>query len=376
MAPSASSSSSRRTGAPPLKARWFYARDNGWAIFSDEDDARLEARWCELGGEDLHIQLDSVFTVKNAQGDFQDARETHDGDGDDDPHDEVLTSGEQGQQAPTSASGQDEREPSPPSSSHDKQTRSRLLWTPPSGVDELKSKITSFFTSSSPAAGKEQEQERKAKELGVGMVRSMGDGKIQVDNKLDPDQEQPPWKVPVLEDALFDADLRHMVMYPVFFKGVLVRILRATYFYSSLADGSYVPVGYLEPLAQDLEKIYHQVRPWEQDTSKPRDRARKGKADAKADVDVNVSVNLDANTNANSDEDEDDDKQDDKEEEEDYSVTDSDRLKAIAIPSMKEQSGEVVWQTGTKAKIFRCAFHLTLFLYLSPCAIHCARSLY
>ncbi len=53
-----------------------------------------------------------------------------------------------------------------------------------------------------------------------------------------------------------------MTLYPVFWKGVLLKVVRATWFYSSLTDGSYAPIKWDDPLSQDLDRAYDQAKPW------------------------------------------------------------------------------------------------------------------
>uniref|UniRef100_V5E6A0 DDHD domain-containing protein n=2 Tax=Kalmanozyma brasiliensis (strain GHG001) TaxID=1365824 RepID=V5E6A0_KALBG len=93
--------------------------------------------------------------------------------------------------------------------------------------------------------------------------------KIQVNFILDPDQPESERvaKVEVMEDNLFDVDLESMTLYPVFWKGVLLKVVRATWFYSSLTDGSYAPISWEDPLSQDLDHAYEQAQPWLNDAS-------------------------------------------------------------------------------------------------------------
>lgn len=200
-------------GEPQLKARWFYARGKGWAIFSDQDDAALEEKWNELGGEA-----------------FEDER---------------------------SKASEDKDQKTEP----EKEKRPGLLRAPPSGVDAVQRALANFLPKETPKKPKSDDQEN------VNDTKSeTKKDKVQVNEILDP--SVPPsdpsrrTKVPVLEDKLFDANLETMTMYPVFFKGSLLQIVRATYFYSSLTDGSYAPIGFNEPLARDLEESYGKAKPW------------------------------------------------------------------------------------------------------------------
>ncbi len=165
---------------------------------------------------------------------------------------------------------------------------------------------------------KDEEEEKKAKRAEEKKKRE--DGQIVVNEHLDPslpsDHPKRRSKVPVLEDKLFDADVATMTMYPAFFKGTLLRIVRATYFYSSMTDGSFAPIAYDEPLAKDLEVTYHEVKPW---------------------------TRLPENEEA---------KEQQEEDKEDKTEKSPEKQELQPLPSMQKTSGSVRWESATSAKIF------------------------
>ncbi|KAJ1034993.1 hypothetical protein NDA18_000598 [Ustilago nuda] len=65
-----------------------------------------------------------------------------------------------------------------------------------------------------------------------------------------------------MEDNLFDVDLESMTLFPCFWKGVALEVVRATWFYSSLTDSSYVPISCDDALSRDLDNAYSQAQPW------------------------------------------------------------------------------------------------------------------
>ncbi|KDN42398.1 hypothetical protein K437DRAFT_237777 [Tilletiaria anomala UBC 951] len=255
---------------PRLEARWFYAWKKRWAVFSDEDNAALERKWVELGGEQIECRTDEAL-----------ADESNDGDN-------TSRKGGQGD-----------------SGEHLEKTKRMLLpRSPPSGIDAVESAMQNLQPSGNKS---ENERGSEAKNRSKQSIRP---SKIMVNRTLDPilSPSHPARRttVAVLEDRLFDADLSTMTMYPVFFKGMLVQIMRATYFYSSMADGSYAPIGYDEELATDLEMSYDQVKPWTFDRTQ-----------ANGEVQNNNQVEL---------------------------------------PCMAKQAGTVHWESATSAKLFSVDF--------------------
>ncbi|SAM83789.1 related to phosphatidic acid-preferring phospholipase A1 [Ustilago bromivora] len=65
-----------------------------------------------------------------------------------------------------------------------------------------------------------------------------------------------------MEDKLFDVDLESMTLFPCFWKGVALKVVRATWFYSSLTDSSYIPISWDDALSRDLDNAYSQAQRW------------------------------------------------------------------------------------------------------------------
>ncbi|KAK9899575.1 hypothetical protein P389DRAFT_164561 [Cystobasidium minutum MCA 4210] len=73
--------------------------------------------------------------------------------------------------------------------------------------------------------------------------------------------EEQPHIVHVSQDNLFSADVRNWSLYPVFWKGARIGILRATWFYSSTNLSKFYPVDPL--LAYHLEEAYAEIKPYD-----------------------------------------------------------------------------------------------------------------
>ncbi|CBQ70982.1 related to phosphatidic acid-preferring phospholipase A1 [Sporisorium reilianum SRZ2] len=243
---SQSSDEARAPSPPRQRAQWMYARGDTWATFQPRDNDKLEERWNKLGGEEW-------------------ARSHR-----------------------SESPGDDEK----------KQTASTSPRAPPSGVEAIQSALSGFADSSHPnkqSKSSAKSDHKPAKDSWFGGLRqyipfagkesssaddnddsesesakqdaSTNDSesdKIHVNYILDPDEPESERvaKVEVTEDNLFDVDLESMTLYPVFWKGVLLKVVRATWFYSSLTDGSYAPISWDDPLSQDLDRAYAQARPW------------------------------------------------------------------------------------------------------------------
>ncbi|SNX83596.1 related to phosphatidic acid-preferring phospholipase A1 [Melanopsichium pennsylvanicum] len=235
---------------PPHRARWMYARGDTWATFQPHDNDKLERKWNELGGDDWARRRN-----QQAQDLCQDEKR--------------------------------------------KSTTSKPR-APPSGVDAIQSALDGFTNLSHPSkrdsrsAHGQLSKDSSAGSSWISDLRSYmsfakddaadhgsntdsdeqrssnddskksDDDSIQVNYILDPDQPQAERaaKVEVMEDNLFDVDLESMTLYPVFWKGVLLKVVRATWFYSSLTDGSYAPISGDDPLSQDLDDAYSKAQPW------------------------------------------------------------------------------------------------------------------
>lgn len=79
----------------------------------------------------------------------------------------------------------------------------------------------------------------------------------------DPDEpeEQRRFRVPVLEDHLFDVDMERMIMYPALWAGYDQQVVRATWFYVA-SDGACSPIACNSPLEQDIILAYNTAQPW------------------------------------------------------------------------------------------------------------------
>ncbi|SPO25159.1 related to phosphatidic acid-preferring phospholipase A1 [Ustilago trichophora] len=235
--------SRQSSSPPPQRARWMYARGDTWATFQPHDNDKLEHKWNQLGGEKW-------------------ARQTK--------QDQQRLGDDEKQQATTSTPR-----------------------APPSGVDAIQSALDGFInptqksksndSANKPSSGSSwlsglrsylpfakhasnnDDSAESDKHNGQDRDSNKSDSdKIQVNYILDPDQPESERaaKVEVMEDNLFDVDLESMTLYPVFWKGVLLKVVRATWFYSSLTDGSYAPISWDDPLSRDLDHAYSQAQPW------------------------------------------------------------------------------------------------------------------
>ena len=199
--------------SPPIhSARWFYAFQGGWQAFSDEDDAALERRW---------KQLDSDGSLERCEEERRKEEEQAD---------DISQNDTDGQE---------------------KDGMARVLpsASTPSGVDQLRRGVVG-------AAGKGD----AAKGDGV----KAEPGKQVVNEHLDPDEPESNrrMRVEVMEDHLFEVDLAKMNLFPVFWKGVLLKVVRANWFYASRDTGGYAPIPYNEGLSRDLDAAYAKVKPW------------------------------------------------------------------------------------------------------------------
>lgn len=224
----------------------MYARGDTWATFQPHDDEKLEKRWQQLGGEQWAQQIKQRDQEENQE----------------------------------------------------KQFNTTSLRAPPSGVDAIQSALDGFAdvanrTKQNAKPSKEAQASRgsgswlngirhympfaghqdgkndadtqsKSSEQDGSDKDKKDSDKTQVNYILDPDEpeSQRKAKVEVMEDNLFDVDLESMTLYPAFFKGSLLKVVRATWFYSSIRDGSYAPISWDDPLSCDLDHAYSQAQPW------------------------------------------------------------------------------------------------------------------
>ena len=107
---------------------------------------------------------------------------------------------------------------------------------------------------------------------------------------LDPDEPASArqFRVPVLEDRLFDVDLERMIVYPALWPGFDQGVIRATWFYVS-PDGSCSPIAWGSAVSDDLERVFDEARPWD---LAPRLRASLQSSKAKADAEPPTMYDL------------------------------------------------------------------------------------
>ncbi|CAO1638617.1 unnamed protein product [Sympodiomycopsis kandeliae] len=226
------------TSRPPLRPRWFYARDGDWVVFSESDDENLEARFQELGGEEWGLKKKEDLE-RQAKEEKQDAAE---------------------EQSRAEKEQQDKEE----KEKQEVRKEARLA-----GADFTQlGWLGTFSNWWSPAAslgGKKKDDSEQRKE---GKDENGEDDHKMVEEILDPDEpdSERMTKVAVLEDKLFDVDLEKMHLYPAFFKGVLLPIVRATWFYWSEVKDEYSPISWDSDLGQDLSKAWEQSQAWKLDS--------------------------------------------------------------------------------------------------------------
>lgn len=243
-----------RTGPPPQRARWLYARGNTWAAFQPRDNDKLEHRWNRLGGEQWarHTSQNRVGQADKKQSTTSSPRAPP-------SRVDAVQSTLHGPADPANNHAQSQSEASSKKTSSDRSWFTGLRQYIALGKDESsQGDESSQFHSDQPnAQGKES--------------NSADADEVQVNYILDPDEPESERaaRVEVMEDNLFDVDLESMTLYPVFWKGVLLKVVRATWFYSSLTDGSYAPISWDDPLSCDLDHAYSKARPWLDHCSSP-----------------------------------------------------------------------------------------------------------
>ncbi|KAJ1587553.1 hypothetical protein NDA15_006621 [Ustilago hordei] len=231
----------------------MYARGDTWATFQPHDDEKLEKRWQQLGGEGWARQRckqqdqgkdeqeQSTTSFPRAPPSGVDAIQSalHGS------TDVAKRAKDKAKSASNSAASQ---------SSWSEQTPSCSSWL--SGLRNYMS-----------FAGQERskhDRDSQAESNNQGDKQKKDSDKVQVNYILDPDQPETgrKAKVEVMEDNLFDVDLESMTLFPCFWKGVALKVVRATWFYSSLTDSSYVPISWDDALSRDLDNAYSQAQPW------------------------------------------------------------------------------------------------------------------
>lgn len=231
--PSSLSTSQRSASDHPLRPRWFYAREGDWVVFSESDDERLEQRFQEAGGESWALKLLKEQREKRkeeAQNDERAASEREAEKREEEEKREVRKE--------AALAGADFK---------------NLGWagTFSSWWSSPASKVPGAAKDKEDAAGKKAKEDDEKKQM--------------VEEILDPDEpdSERKYKVPVLEDKLFDVDLEKMQLYPVFFKGVLLPVVRATWFYWSEVREEYSPISFSSDLGQDLSKAWQDSKAWQ-----------------------------------------------------------------------------------------------------------------
>lgn len=211
---------------PNISTRWFYAFEDGWQAFNDDDDGRLEERWQTLEKEGFFQKVKAK--KEKAKEEEEKEKERDEKEQDDEPTSDQQQKGN--------------------------------AW-PPSGVDQIRAAL---FGSSilSGKAEKEQKSKKQAGEL------RNDEGQKIVSHHLDPDEPKEKRRkfVEVMEDHLFDVDLESMELFPVFWKGVLLRVVRAHWFYLT-SDGGFAPIPFDEDLSKDLDQAYDTAEPWNKNQS-------------------------------------------------------------------------------------------------------------
>ncbi|MCO5573431.1 hypothetical protein L7F22_027202 [Adiantum nelumboides] len=215
---------------PKISTRWFYAFEDGWQAFNDEDDGKLEERWQTLDKEGF---FEKVKEKEEKAAKEEKKKEEEDKKEQDSNNDNELQT--------------------------DQQQKSNS-W-PPSGVDQIRAAL---FGSSilNGKADKEAKSKKQAEEL------RNDEGQKIVAHQLDPDEPKEKRRkfVEVMEDKLFDVNLESMELFPVFWKGVLLRVVRAHWFYLT-SDGGFAPIPFDEDLSNDLDVAYDKAKPWNRDQS-------------------------------------------------------------------------------------------------------------
>lgn len=86
------------------------------------------------------------------------------------------------------------------------------------------------------------------------------DSSSRSDNLLsppDPDVPLPTWRVPVMEDHLFEVDLRNMRLWSVFWKTKPSEVMRARWFFDSPKISPCT-----DAVASELDSLYDSIQPW------------------------------------------------------------------------------------------------------------------
>ncbi|CEH12163.1 Phosphatidic acid-preferring phospholipase A1, contains DDHD domain [Ceraceosorus bombacis] len=233
---------------PDVRPRWFYSSEKSWIDFDERDQQALEARFQQLGGAEWHSEIKAQHT----DGDESESEHTGTSDDDDDEAQGPSLDARKGEQDSTKPDNDEQNGLgsmltgliSGNASDQKSSDASRKLADQAKSIPPIRTVSHNFKKAKKGSTSKEPE-----------VVRAV----------LDPDEpeEESRARVAVLEDRLFDVNLESMDLYPVFWKGVKLRVVRATWFYSAASDGGYAPIAYDEALARDLDNAYTAVKPWQ-----------------------------------------------------------------------------------------------------------------
>ncbi|TKY87747.1 hypothetical protein EX895_003328 [Sporisorium graminicola] len=245
-----SSSEEPAAASPPRqKAQWMYASGDAWATFQPQDNDKLEERWNKLGGEEW---------ARSHRSQSPD-------------HDEKQQTTSSSPRAPPSgveavqSALSDSADPSHTDKRSSRSAKSHRKPSNDSWLNGLQQYVPFISNVRSDADSDDGSQSQSAQpDNSTNETSNSEPDKIHVNYILDPDEPETERvaKVEVMEDNLFDVDLESMTLYPVFWKGVLLKVVRATWFYSSLTDGSYAPISWDDSLSHDLDNAYAEARPW------------------------------------------------------------------------------------------------------------------
>ncbi|GAC98815.1 hypothetical protein PHSY_006410 [Pseudozyma hubeiensis SY62] len=277
----------------------MYARGDAWATFQPQDSDKLEKRWNKLAGESNDHSPRKQRLNRDAKQPANSSAPHAPPSGVDAIHTALA-----GFEDPSS-----EHKPNSDSASSKCETSSSP-W-----LNGLRSYLP--FANNQPRSDRNDNSRDRSVDSESSSDRDDNKSeseKSQVNLVLDPDEPESDRAatVEVMEDNLFDVDLESMTLYPVFWKGVLLKVVRATWFYSSLTDGSYVPISCDDPLSKDLDHAYEQAQPWLHAT----------------DLDTEASKHQAADT-----------------------AEETERARLYPLPSMKDQ-GQVSFQDAQVGRIF------------------------
>lgn len=250
--PAAIDSSSSTSSPHP---HWFYSSEKDtWVTFPPKDNEALEAKWNELGGKEWWLkQRDDRRKEEEAK-----EREKVDRRTKDQRQEESKSKGNE---------AQDGDEEAPSSGSY--WTGILRTWFNVGSLDDL----STSSSPSDPPPSDEKKSNIKQEEQEATMIEEI----------VDPSEPESArrLKVAVLEDRLFDVDVAKMTLYPVFFKGVLLSVIRSEWFYWSEMKGQYSPIRWESDLSRDLERAWQEGRAWElSTTSSDGDDAEKDSKDS------------------------------------------------------------------------------------------------